>query len=1011
MADNRRPVGVNFEKILQSLQGDVQDMKTEYEESCLAINDDNKLLHQFCDRLEFIFSFGLREGSGFLSGRRDLWQYFCKCLANRRNIHDGLKIVKANTELKTSLGRFRCFIRYCLVHQSLGDVVQQCVDNRAVTAQFYQDGSLTLDAKLLPTLLSCLYQLCDVPFDLPPSGHDLDVSWPTFTRLGAAGGGWRPPSRALSFSSLYSHTSQLSEAVGLQSPNSPTMTAVGEDDLLGLPDPVVALEEANQRLTALEGDNATLRASCAALQTQLDQVKNPEAALSAPVSDDSPAVCSPDKCHQCDLLTEELRVSKSRCEDLTRLQHQLEEQVTALEAQLQQSHTQENDLNNEIKYLQEKLNETHITSRKLDSCVTSATNINEVPEVPLVTISLEQAQVPDSDGSETLATMGSSTSAQEMLEQCQCKLKELEKENKILQEQCSAAEVEKTTLRTNIRKINEAEEKLRQKVESINQQEREYESLQEEVSGLREQLEERGQLLHIASSRVTELEGLLKAQEVTSEDTLNRLKHAEKLVSESQSAHTELSKEYEQLKKEVETLQVQIADLRFQISSKDMECDAAVKADEEKAKALSAAALQISEQEARICHLEQQAATDKELWLSEQDKLSSTVSKLAEDLKERDTNCSTLGDHLQQTEAKMKLAQNTLTETQSELKTTQEASTQLADDNEQLREKIIQLLREKDTLWQANMRLEAVAGGSRSWMENSSAQSCLGCSVSFSLTRRRHHCRTCGRIFCTGCSDNWIMTPASSRRVRVCDDCFSVQAELAAIVATVSNTTTLSSQRDDESLEQGATGSQTSSSAKPLPIASRQPDDDDYAVISDDEVQSSRQSSTPSNDSPTSNPEVVPETRATADIITTSTLSSQPPTDFETWVGAGTRSLVPVELPAGITLQWSFISEPKCVSFSVLHQPPSSSSQESGETGPSVCQQRVLIPTRRVVSTQGSTVKGRLVTKQPGVYTLVFDNSSSRYTAKKITYSLRLLEQADGDPLPRQPLQPATSNP
>lgn len=127
-------------------------------------------------------------------------------------------------------------------------------------------------------------------------------------------------------------------------------------------------------------------------------------------------------------------------------------------------------------------------------------------------------------------------------------------------------------------------------------------------------------------------------------------------------------------------------------------------------------------------------------------------------------------------------------------------------------------------------------------------------------------------------------------------------------------------------------------------------------------------------------------------------------------MGAGTRSLVPVELPAGVTLQWSFISEPKvvsedciacyyllncgeslnpfsvvlrlsllqCVSFSVLHQPPSSSNQEPGETGSSLSQQRVLIPTRRVVSTQGSTVKGRLVTKQPGVYTLVFDNSSSR---------------------------------
>lgn len=74
----------------------------------------------------------------------------------------------------------------------------------------------------------------------------------------------------------------------------------------------------------------------------------------------------------------------------------------------------------------------------------------------------------------------------------------------------------------------------------------------------------------------------------------------------------------------------------------------ALQADEEKAKALSAAALQISEQEARICHLEQQAAADKELWLGEQDKLSSTVSRLEEDLKERDLQFSSLGDQLQQ---------------------------------------------------------------------------------------------------------------------------------------------------------------------------------------------------------------------------------------------------------------------------------------------------------------------------------------------------------------------------
>ena len=86
---------------------------------------------------------------------------------------------------------------------------------------------------------------------------------------------------------------------------------------------------------------------------------------------------------------------------------------------------------------------------------------------------------------------------------------------------------------------------------------------------------------------------------------------------------------------------------------------------------------------------------------------------------------------------------------------------------------------------------------------------------------------------------------------------------------------------DDENSEQNATGAQATRCAGPLPITTRPPNDDDYAVISDDEVQSSRLSSSPSSSSPPSNPEVVPETRATADILTFSSLSSQPPTDLE----------------------------------------------------------------------------------------------------------------------------------
>ncbi|KAK3857735.1 hypothetical protein Pcinc_036027, partial [Petrolisthes cinctipes] len=202
MAGNKKPIGVNFEKILQSLQGDVENMRSEFNESGCPINDDSTHLHQFCERLEFFLTSGLRERGGLLGGRRDLWHYVCRCLADRRNIHDGLRVVKANTELKTGVGRVRCLVRYCLVHGCLGDVIQQCVENRGVTRQCYQDGAPLLHPTYAPALYSSLYNLSDLKFDLPPSGYDLDMAWPAFTRGGI--GSWRPPSRTMSVSSLFS---------------------------------------------------------------------------------------------------------------------------------------------------------------------------------------------------------------------------------------------------------------------------------------------------------------------------------------------------------------------------------------------------------------------------------------------------------------------------------------------------------------------------------------------------------------------------------------------------------------------------------------------------------------------------------------------------------------------------------------------------------------------------------------------------------------------------------------
>ena len=34
------------------------------------------------------------------------------------------------------------------------------------------------------------------------------------------------------------------------------------------------------------------------------------------------------------------------------------------------------------------------------------------------------------------------------------------------------------------------------------------------------------------------------------------------------------------------------------------------------------------------------------------------------------------------------------------------------------------------------------------WVKDEGGDSCSGCSVRFSLTERRHHCRNCGQLFC-----------------------------------------------------------------------------------------------------------------------------------------------------------------------------------------------------------------------------------------------------------------------
>ncbi|CAG2166126.1 unnamed protein product [Oppiella nova] len=63
------------------------------------------------------------------------------------------------------------------------------------------------------------------------------------------------------------------------------------------------------------------------------------------------------------------------------------------------------------------------------------------------------------------------------------------------------------------------------------------------------------------------------------------------------------------------------------------------------------------------------------------------------------------------------------------------------------------------------------------WTSDRDAVECHQCSKQFSVARRRHHCRSCGEIFCGNCSNNEMPLPSNKKPVRVCDSCHAYLLE------------------------------------------------------------------------------------------------------------------------------------------------------------------------------------------------------------------------------------------
>ncbi|XP_026847131.1 RUN and FYVE domain-containing protein 2 isoform X5 [Drosophila persimilis] len=65
------------------------------------------------------------------------------------------------------------------------------------------------------------------------------------------------------------------------------------------------------------------------------------------------------------------------------------------------------------------------------------------------------------------------------------------------------------------------------------------------------------------------------------------------------------------------------------------------------------------------------------------------------------------------------------------------------------------------------------------WAPDSIASHCTGCEREFNLTRRKHHCRSCGEIFCKACSEHTLpllnAQGQPGKPVRVCNACYAAK--------------------------------------------------------------------------------------------------------------------------------------------------------------------------------------------------------------------------------------------
>ncbi|XP_018531755.1 FYVE and coiled-coil domain-containing protein 1 [Lates calcarifer] len=326
-----------------------------------------------------------------------------------------------------------------------------------------------------------------------------------------------------------------------------------------------------------------------------------------------------------------------------------------------------------------------------------------------------------------------------------------------------------------------------------------------------------------------------------------------------------------------------------------------------------------------------------------------------------------------------------------------------------LEERLVELIREKDALWQKTDALE-FEQKLRDEETERDVNYCLGCHSQFSWWLRKYNCRLCGRPFCYYCCSNTVSTQQGGNRERCCSDCYNQHSAVVERHPQEEVTNSTPGTPFSRLLQAGRAVTSVSGADE-----GDTQDDGVFDIITEEEVSGvsdslsfvtacspghgqqgavQLNSSASAGDLTSEDTEDLSAAVQDAEIcllksgeltlsvhFSVDDISGFGDSSRELFIKSSCYSTIPITMSSpGPTVTWTFTSEPKSIAFSVVYR-------ESTETP--LEQAKVLIPLTRCNSHK-ETIQGELKVRNPGEYTLIFDNSFSRFISKKVLYHLSL---------------------